>query len=97
MDGSKERVGDNLGYYGCMAVACESGGRRPRPPHLRFWSPDAKDFKSENEEVEAVFEAIIGATGGRGIFVYDRVGDNIEFFRYSLKEKVDFIVMLKRP
>lgn len=94
-DGSKGRVGDNLGYYGCMAVACESGGRRPLPLHLRFWSPDAKDFKSENEEVEAVFEIIIGATGGRGIFVYDRGGDNIEFFRYFLRKNVDFIVRLK--
>ena len=26
-DGSKGAVGDNLGYYGCMAVACENGGR----------------------------------------------------------------------
>ena len=29
-DGSKGEVGDNLGYWGCMAVACESGGRRSR-------------------------------------------------------------------
>jgi len=27
-DGSKGEVGDNLGFWGCMAVACESGGRR---------------------------------------------------------------------
>ena len=27
-DGSKSRVGDNLGYWGCMAVACEPGKRR---------------------------------------------------------------------
>lgn len=25
-DGSKGDVGSNLGYYGCMAVACENGG-----------------------------------------------------------------------
>ena len=37
-DGSKGDVGSNLGYYGCMAVACENGGRRPMPMHLRFWS-----------------------------------------------------------
>ena len=24
-DGSKSRVGDNPGYWGCMAVACEPG------------------------------------------------------------------------
>ena len=25
-DGGKGDVGSNLGYYGCMAVACENGG-----------------------------------------------------------------------
>ena len=30
-DGSRGEVGDNLGYWGCMAVACESGGCRPVP------------------------------------------------------------------
>ena len=37
-DGSKGDVGDNLGCWGCMAVACESGGRRPVPLHFRLWS-----------------------------------------------------------
>ena len=37
-DGSKGEVGDNLGFWGCMAVACESGGRRPIPLHFRLWS-----------------------------------------------------------
>ena len=94
-DGSKDAVGDNLGYYGCMAVACENGGRRPMPMHLRFWSPDAPGFTSENDELESVFDVIIGATGGRGIFIYDRGGDNIEFYRYFLRKNVDFIVRLK--
>ena len=94
-DGSKGDVGSNLGYYGCMAVACENGGRRPMPMHLRFWSPDAPSFTSENDELEKVFGIIIAATGGRGIFIYDRGGDNIEFYRYFLEKNVDFIVRLK--
>ena len=94
-DGSKGDVGSNLGYYGCMAVACENGGRRPMPMHLRFWSPDAPGFTSENDELEKVFGIIIAATGGRGIFIYDRGGDNIEFYRYFLEKNVDFIVRLK--
>ena len=40
-DGSKGEVGDNLGFWGCMAVACESGGRRPIPLHFRLWSADS--------------------------------------------------------
>ena len=45
-DGSKGEVGDNLGYWGCMAVACESGGRRPIPLHFRLWSADSPGFVS---------------------------------------------------
>ena len=65
------------------------------PMHLRFWSPDAPGFTSENDELEKVFGIIIAATGGRGIFIYDRGGDDIEFYRYSLEKNVDFIVRLK--
>jgi hypothetical protein len=65
------------------------------PLHLRFWSPDAPGFTSENDELESVFNVIIDATGGRGIFIYDRGGDNIEFYRYFLRKSVDFIVRLK--
>lgn len=61
-DGSKGDVGSNLGYYGCMAVACDNGGRRPIPLHLRFWSPDAPGFTSENDELENVFGTIIEAS-----------------------------------
>lgn len=94
-DGSKGEVGANLGYYGCMAVACENGGRRPMPMHLRFWSPDAPGFTGENDELEKVFDVIVSATGGRGMFIYDRGGDNIEFYRYFIRKNVDFVVRLK--
>ena len=30
-DGSKGAVGDNLGYYGCMAVACENDSDNDTP------------------------------------------------------------------
>ena len=94
-DGSKGDIGENLGYYGCMAVACENGGRRPMPMHLRCWSPDAPGFTSENDELEKVFDILIAATGKRGIFIYDRGGDNIGFYRYFLRNNIDFIVRLK--
>ena len=94
-DGSKGEVGDNLGFWGCMAVACESGGRRPVPLHFRMWSADAPGFVSENEEVKAVVDEITKHTKNRGIFVYDRGGDNIEFYRHFLEKGLDFIVRLK--
>ena len=60
-DGSKGEVGDNLGYWGCMAVACDSGGRRPIPLHFRLWSADSPGFVSENDVPEFHFYAIADA------------------------------------
>jgi len=94
-DGSRGEVGDNLGFWGCMAVACESGGRRPIPLHFRLWSVDSPGFVSENEEVRCIVSGITRHTKKRGIFVYDRGGDNIEFYRYLLENGLDFIVRLK--
>jgi hypothetical protein len=94
-DGSKGEVGDNLGYWGCMAVACESGGRRPIPLHFRLWSAESPGFASENDEVESVVRTISKHTKKRGIYVYDRGGDNIEFYRFLLSMGLDFIVRLK--
>ena len=94
-DGSKGEVGDNLGYWGCMAVACERGGRRPVPLHFRLWSADSPGFVSENEEVEGIVKTVSKHTKRRGIYVYDRGGDNIEFYRFLLSMGLDFIVRLK--
>jgi len=94
-DGSKGEVGDNLGYWGCMAVACESGGRRPIPLHFRLWSAESPGFVSENDEVESIVRTISRHTKKRGIYVYDRGGDNIEFYRFLLSMGLDFIVRLK--
>ena len=94
-DGSKGEVGDNLGFWGCMAIACESGGRRPVPLHFRLWSADSPGFVSENEEIKAIVDEITKHTKKRGIFVYDRGGDNIEFYRHFIEKDIDFIVRLK--
>jgi hypothetical protein len=94
-DGSKGEVGDNLGFWGCMAVACQSGGRRPIPLHFKLWSADSPKFVSENEEVKDIVRSISKHTKKRGIYVYDRGGDNIEFYRFLLSNGLDFIVRLK--
>lgn len=93
-DGSKGGVGDNLGYSGCMAVACESGARRMSPLMFRLWSSEAPGFKSENTEVEAVVDAIAGKTEGRGIYVYDRGGDRNGLFEAFLDKGLRFVVRL---
>ena len=66
-DGSKGRVGDNLGYTLCMAIACENGCRKIVPLMLRLWSSVHPEFVSENDEVEQVIGQIASTTNGRGI------------------------------
>ena len=68
-DGSKGRVGDNLGYTLCMAIACENGCRKIVPLMLRLWSSVHPEYVSENDEVEQVIGQIASTTNGRGIFV----------------------------
>lgn len=93
-DGSRGDVGENLGYSGCMAVACESGARRMAPLAFRLWSSEAPGFKSENTEVEAVIDAIAAKAGKRGIYVYDRGGDRIGLFEHLAEQNLRFIVRL---
>ena len=93
-DGSKGRVGDNLGYTLCMAIACENGCRKIVPLMLRLWSSVHPEFVSENDEVEQVIGQIASTTNGRGIFVYDRGGDWDNMFTFYIDHGYDFIVRL---
>ena len=75
-DVSKGDVGDNLGFWCCMAVTCESGGRWPVQLHFKLWPADAPGGVSENDEVEGVVKIISRHTKRRGIYVYARGGNN---------------------
>ena len=93
-DGSKGKVGDNLGYTLCMAIACENGCRRIVPPMLRLWSSVHPEYASENDEACQVVGQIASATNRRGIFVYDRGGDGDNMFKFYIDHGYDFIVRL---
>ena len=93
-DGSKGKVGDNLGYTLCMAIACENGCRRIVPLMLRLWSSVHPEYASENDEVCQVVGQIASATNRRGIFVYDRGGDGDNMFKFYIDHGYDFIVRL---
>ena len=93
-DGSKGKVGDNLGYTLCMAIACENGCRRIVPPMLRLWSSVHPEYASENDEVCQIVGQIASATNRRGIFVYDRGGDGDNMFKFYIDHGYDFIVRL---
>ena len=91
-DGSAKELGK--GYWACAAVACESGGRRIVPLHLRLWSCSAPDFKSENEEIAHTVETIRKGTKHRGIYVVDRGGDRGELYNLFMGNQLRFIVRL---
>ena len=93
-DGSRGRVGDNLGYTLCMAIACENGCRKIVPLMLRLWSSVHPEYVSENDEVEQVIGQIASTTNGRGIFVCDRGGDGDNMFKFYIDHGYDFIVRL---
>ena len=91
-DGSKKELGP--GYWACAAVACESGGHRIVPLHLRLWSCEAPEFTSENDEIAAVVNTLRATTRKRGIYVLDRGGDRGEFFKLFLDNELRLIVRL---
>ena len=74
-DGSRGRVGDNLGYNLCFATATPSMSRRIVPLHMTMWSAKEEGFTSENDKVLDVIGKIAEACGRLGIYVYDRGGD----------------------
>lgn len=89
-DGSRGELA--LGYWGCVAVACDSKSRRVLPLHQRLWSAEAPDFESENAQILQVIDTIREPTKGRGIYVMDRGGDRIKLLNPLLDRKLRFIV-----
>ena len=95
-DGSRGEVGENLGYWGCMAIACERGSHRVVPLQFRLWSTEDPKCKGETEEIKAIVDSIRKAVGNRGIYVYDRGGDRNEIFRYFIEHGLAFIVRMMK-
>ena len=99
-DGSKSSDSEHpsltKGYMGCMAIAYEPSVNRIIPLHFRVWSTIAPDYISENNEITDIFNLTRQTHGTKGIYVIDRGGDNIEFFKYFHRNHLNFIVRLKR-
>ena len=93
-DGSKGRVGDNLGYNLCFATATPSMSRRIVPLHMTMWSAREEGFTSENDKVLDVVRTVANALEKRGIYVYDRGGDGDWLFDFFIGEGLDFVVRL---
>ena len=79
-----------------MAVACNPRSRRIAPLHFSLRSTTAPDCRSENDELGRILGLIREVHGNKGIYVYDRGGDNIELFRCLTGNGLRFTVRLKR-
>ena len=91
-DGSADGLAK--GYWCCAAVACEGGGRRITPLHLRLWSHEADGFVSENAEIFAAVDAVRAHAGKRGVYAVDRGGDREELYNHFLDNGLRFVVRL---
>ena len=91
-DGSTGEIGN--GYSACLALACESGGRRVTPLHMRLWSSEADGFTSQNDELLGVIDLISVAAKKRGVYVIDRGGDGDWLFDGLDRRGLDYIVRL---
>lgn len=82
------------GYWGCLAVACETGKRKMIPLHQRLWSTRAPGTVSENHQLLEIVETIRSGVGQRGIYVMDRGGDRCRLYNPLLKKQLRFIIRL---
>ncbi len=72
-DGSEHEIGE--GYWLRKAVAADIEHKSVIPLYCEAYSQDAKDFKSENNQLNKAIDTISRYIGNRGIWAIDRGGD----------------------
>jgi hypothetical protein len=80
------------GYWLCDVTAAEVNGSEIVPLYQRLYSAEAKDFRSENDEVLAAVDLIRSHTEGRGIWVIDRGGDRKKLLEPLLDRAERFVI-----
>jgi len=89
-DGSSGEL--HQGYWLCDVTAAEVNGSEIVPLYQKLYSAEAKDFRSENDEVLAAVDLIRGHTQGRGIWVIDRGGDRKKLLEPLLDRAERFVI-----
>ncbi len=93
-DGSAKEIVN--GYWLCKAVASDVEQKSVIPLYFEAYSQEAKDFKSENDQILRCIDSIFKHVGDRGIHAIDRGGDrDILFNKYLNKDKpTRFVIRL---
>lgn len=89
-DGSTGEL--HQGYWLCDVTAAEVNGSEIVPLYQKLYSAEAKDFRSENDEVLAAVDLIRSHTQGRGIWVIDRGGDRKKLLEPLLDRAERFVI-----
>ena len=89
-DGSSGEL--HQGYWLCDVTAAEVNGSEIVPLYQKLYSAEAKDFRSENDEVLAAVDLIRSHTQGRGIWVIDRGGDRKKLLEPLLDRAERFVI-----
>jgi Transposase DDE domain len=89
-DGSTGEV--HPGYWLCDVTAAEVHGSEIVPLYQKLYSAEAKDFRSENDEVVAAVDLVRTHTQGRGIWAIDRGGDRKNLLKPLLDRGQRFVI-----
>jgi len=95
-DGSEHEIGD--GYWLCKAVAADIEHKKVIPLYLEVYSQEAEGFKSENDQLFRVIDAVSTHVGNKGIYAIDRGGDRGKLYdKFLEKGKTRrFVIRLKK-
>jgi len=93
-DGSEHEIGD--GYWLAKAVAADIEHKKVIPLYLEAYSQEAKDFKSENDQLFKVIDAVGAAIGAKGIYAIDRGGDRGKLYDKFLEKEKRFVIRLQK-
>jgi len=93
-DGSEHEIGD--GYWLAKAVAADIEHKKVIPLYLEAYSQEAKDFKSENDQLFKVIDAVANHLGSKGIYAIDRGGDRGKLYEKFLEKDKEkrFVIRL---
>jgi hypothetical protein len=80
------------GYWLCDVTGAEVNGSEITPLYQKLYSAEAKDFRSENEEVLAAIDLVHSHTRGRGIWTIDRGGDRKKLLEPLLDRAERFVI-----
>lgn len=93
-DGSAHEIGE--GYWLCKAVAADVEHTKVIPLYLEAYSQEAKDFKSENDQIFKVIDTVGVSLGDKGIYAIDRGGDRGKLYDKFLEKRKEkrFVIRL---